>query len=154
MVESVSSRLCVCVVLVSGGPRGLGSIRAWAVFENKRQSQRVCRCGTEAVGSRSPLFLSIQGHCWGLKINCGVRPVCEAQWAHGPWKTCRASPQEMYKLTRWVYLVYFNICGFKLDNLLWLSKVVVCDRFVWECLAVHSYLFQNNDPPPQHLLYL
>lgn len=116
----------MCVLCWSAeDPGALGSIRAWAVFENRSQSQKVCRCGTEAVGSRSPLFLSIQGHCWGLKINCGLRPVCEAQWPHGPWKTCRASLQEMYKLTRWVYLVYFHICWFNLDNLLWLSKVVV-----------------------------
>lgn len=32
------------------------------VFEERRLSQWICWCGTELVPSRSPLFLSIQGH--------------------------------------------------------------------------------------------
>lgn len=35
------------------------------VFEERRLSQWICWWGTELVPSRSPLFLSIQGHCCG-----------------------------------------------------------------------------------------
>lgn len=74
-------------------------------FEDGRLSRWIFWCGTEFLPSRSPLFLSIQGQCWGPKISFALRPVGKAGWPHGPSKSCRASPQRMYKLTRWVYAI-------------------------------------------------
>lgn len=102
MVESVSSRLCVLWSVED--PCGLDP--AWAVFEDGGLSQWVCWCGTELVVSRSLLFLSIQGHCWGPPEDQACTEACQQSGRpHGPSKTCGASSQGMYKLTRWVYLV-------------------------------------------------
>lgn len=102
--ECVQQVMCVLCWSVED-PRAWVLIPAWAVFENRRRSQWVCRCGTEVVACRNPLFLSIQGHCWGPEDRLWTEACQRSRRPHGPSKTCRASPQEMYKLTRWVYPV-------------------------------------------------
>lgn len=49
----------------------------------KTETDGVCRCGIEVVASKSPLFLPIQGHCWGLwrpAVDWGLSAKQAASW--------------------------------------------------------------------------
>lgn len=74
-------------------PEGYVYVLCWSVEEPgswsqpeqflKTETDGVCRCGTEVVASKSPLFLPIQGHCWGLwrpAVDWGLSAKQAASW--------------------------------------------------------------------------
>ena len=150
--ECVQQVTCVCVCVCCGGqwrPRGPGSwLRPELYLTTEERAGGFVGVEQRLAASRSPLFLSIQGHCWGPEDQLSTEACQRSRRPHGPsGKTYRASPRGMYKLTRWVYpvnvtsvwlFVNLNLCrltyfgDFKIEtnfrevSLGTWSKAVVC----------------------------